>query len=170
MNSITAHGQFTVCITERPIRETALELSTELTADGTPLLILDAAGCFEPTAMSQAGPDLARYAHILRVPSSADFEAVWSSLLWAQQRFQARRALVVGLLNHLYDPQIQTRDAARALGRIKTKLEALTQHGLEVMVVCESGSPSGTRAHFIPSLCASAHQVVEYRQPAVSVS
>jgi hypothetical protein len=159
----TTPGQFTVCLTKLPLQETAFELSNDLISEGEPLLVVDAAGCFDPGRMSQAAPDFARHLHILRVSDSGTLDEIWSGLLSAQQRYQARRALVVGLLDHLYDPRVRTRDAARALGKIKSQLGTLTENGLEVTVVCQNANPSpDTRAYFVPSLCASADQVRAY--------
>lgn len=153
-------GQFRVCITARSIQDAALELSANLTEEGEPLLILDACGCFEPARISRCAPHSAGLLHILRASTSEPMEGIWSRLNGVQRDLQARQILVVGLLDRLYDPEIVTRDAARTLGGIKARLELLAHSGFDVTVLCESQSGNlGTRAHFLPSLCASADQV-----------
>src|SRR5262245_11459750 len=170
MLSATTPGQFTVCLTDGPVQETAFELSADLTANGDRLIVLDAAECFEPARMSQAAPDLAKHLHILRVSVPSESERIWSELLMVRHRYDSPRVLAVGILDHLYDPQIPTRDASRALGRMKAKLEDLTENGIEVIVVCRRPDNSDVRAHFVRSLCASAHQIIsqQARRPLAS--
>ena len=168
MTSLTTSGQFTVCITDRPVQDAALELSVDLTARGETLLILDAAGCFDPVRMSHAAPELAKRLQIQRVHASERAGESWCALLSAHCGSPDRRLLVVGLLDCLYDPAMLTRDAARALGRIKSGLDALVAGGADVTVVCEASHNSGTRAHFLSSLCVSADRKVEYRAPLAS--
>ena len=67
--------------------------------------------------------------------------------------------VLADLLEPLYDAAIPTRQAAHTLGRIKSELEAMTQHGTRVVVLCRRRNDVGTRAHFLPSLCASADRV-----------
>ena len=79
----------------------------------------------------------------------------------ALERSGSTHILVEGLLETLYDPRVLTREAARALGRVKLRLEALASSGVEVVVVCERRRHDlGTRCHFLNSLCASADRVV----------
>lgn len=157
-------GQLRVCITDRSIQDAALELSANLTEEGEPLLILDASGCFEPARISRCAPHAAGLLHILRISTSQPvmetMEEIWSRLTGVQRDLQARQILVVGLLDRLYDPEILTREASRTLGGLKSKLEKLAESGFDVTVLCEGQTSNlGTRAHFLPSLCASADQV-----------
>ena len=157
-------GQFRVSITNSSIQDAALELSAELTREGEPLLILDACGCFDPSRMSRCAPHSAGLLHILRVSTSQPIpetlDEIWSRLRGIQRDLQARQILVVGLLDRLYDPGIVTREASRALGGIKSKLENLAESGFDVTVLCENSTADmGTRSHFLSSLCASADQV-----------
>ena len=152
-------GQFRVSITNRSIQDSALELSAELTLDGEPLLILDACGCFEPSRLSRCAPHSAGLLHVLRASTSESIEEIWSRLQGVQRDLQARQILVVGLLDRLYDPGILTRDAARTLGGIKSRLEQLAESGFDVTVLCENQTANlGARSHFLSSLCASASQ------------
>ena len=79
----------------------------------------------------------------------------------ALERADAPAILIEGVLDALYDPRMLTRDASRALGRLKMRLEELAEGGVEVVVLCEARrNDLGTRAHFLHSLCASADRVV----------
>ena len=160
----TITGRFRVCITNRSIQDVALELSASLTEGGEPLVILDACGCFQPSRVSRCAPHSAGLLHIVRAPTSqpglGSLEGIWSKFHAVQRDLQARQIFVVGVLDRLYDPEILTRDAARTLGGIKSKLEQLARDGFDVTVLCERQTGNlGTRAHFLTSLCASADQV-----------
>jgi len=163
-------GRFRVCITNRSIQDAAMELSANLTEAGEPLLILDACGCFQPSRISRCAPHSASLLHVVRTTTSQPVQEalgtmettgeIWSRFHEVQRDLQARQILVVGVLDRLYDPEILTRDAARTLGGIKSKLEQLAKDGFDVTVLCESQTGNlGTRAHFLSSLCASADQV-----------
>jgi len=156
----TMPGQLRVCITDRSIEDSALELSASLTEEGEPLLILDACGCFEPSRVSRCAPHSTGLLHVLRTTSMDSYSEIWSRLQAIQRDLQARQILVVGLLDRLYDPGIMTRDASRTLGGIKAKLEHLAENGFDITVLCQSqAGPLGTRSHILPSLCAVADQV-----------
>jgi hypothetical protein len=157
-------GQFRVCITDRSIHDAAMQLSSELTREGEPLLILDACGCFEPSRISRCAPHSAGLLHVLRAsaaqPISETVDEMWSRFSGAQRDLQSRQILVVGLLDRLYDPEILTRDAARTLGAIKSRLEHMAEDGFDITVLCGSSTVNlGTRSHFLSSLCASADEV-----------
>jgi hypothetical protein len=156
----TMPGQLRVCITDRSIQDSALELSASLTEEGEALLILDACGCFEPSRVSRCAPHSAGLLHVLRTSTVDSYSEIWSRLQAIQRDLQARQILVVGLLDRLYDPGIMTRDASRTLGGIKAKLEHLAENGFDITVLCQSQTGQlGTRSHFLPSLCAAADQV-----------
>ena len=157
-------GQFRVFITDRSIHEAALELGSELTMEGEPLLILDACGCFDPSRISRCAPHAAGLLHVLRIPTSQSIvetmDEIWSGFCAVQRDLQSRQILVVGLLDRLYDPALLTRDAARALGGIKSRLEHLAVDGFDVTVLCgQQTGELGTRSHFLSSLCAAADEV-----------
>ena len=157
----TTEGKLTVWRTDGPLDDMIFELSANLTADGDRLIVVDATGYFDPSRVSRAAASVARSLHVLRTSPGAELQtALWAGLRSAQQRTQARRVLFVGVLDHLYDRGILTRDAARALGRIKLVLEALTRSGLDVIVVCKTdGSEMGARSFLVSSLCAFAQEV-----------
>ena len=67
--------------------------------------------------------------------------------------------VLADLLEPLYDAAIPTRQAAHTLGRIKLELESMAQQGTRIVVLCRRRNDLGTRAHFLPSLCASADRV-----------
>lgn len=154
-------GKLTVWRTEGPLEDMAIELSAELTANGERLIVVDAAGCFAPSRISRAAASVGRNLHVIRVAHSGDLQStLCPALQTAQQKTQARRILMVGMLDHLYGRDILTRDAARALGRMKLVLEALTRSGLEIVVVCKAEQPDlGARTYLLSSLCASAQEV-----------
>lgn len=154
-------GKLTVWRTEGALEDMALELSADLTAGGERLVVLDAAGCFDPSRISRAPESVARNLNVIRATHSSDLQTVlWPALQAAQQKSQARRILIVGMLDHLYGRDILTRDAARALGRMKLVLEALTRSGMEVVVLCKAERTDlGARTYLLSSLCASAHEV-----------
>jgi hypothetical protein len=104
---------------------------------------------------------VARSLHVLRTsPATEPPASLWASLRSAQIRTQARRVLLVGVLDHLFDRGILTRDAAKALGRVKRIFEALTRSGMDVIVVCATeGSDSGARTYLASSLSAAAQEV-----------
>jgi hypothetical protein len=160
MNEST-DGKLTVWRTDSPLDDMVFELSANLTANGERLIVVDATGFFDPARVSRAAGTVARSVHVLRTNPGAELQAtLWASLQSAQQRTQARRVLLIGVLDHLYDKGILTRDAARALGRIKQVFEALTRSGLDVTVVCKTeGVDQGARTYLVSSLCASAQEV-----------
>jgi hypothetical protein len=162
-NSIneTAEGKLTVWRTDGPLDDMIFELSANLTADGERLIVVDATGYFDPSRVSRAAGSVPRSVHVLRATPGEELHVgLWATLQSAQQRTQARRVLLVGILDHLYDRGILTRDAARALGRMKLVFEALKRSGLEVTVVCKTeGMEWGARTYLVSSLCASAQEV-----------
>src|SRR5688572_24484200 len=71
----------------------------------------------------------------------------------ALNRSQSTHILIEGLLDALYDPHLLTREAARALGRLKLRLQSLAECGVEVVILCqERRNDLGTRSHFLQSL------------------
>jgi hypothetical protein len=161
----TTEGKLTVWRTDGPLDDMIFELSANLTADGERLIVVDATGYFDPSRVSLAAASVARGLHVLRTSPGAELQAaLWMDLRSAQQRTQARRILLVGVLDHLYDRGILTRDAARALGQIKRIFEALTRSGLDVTVVCgEERAEGGARSYLVSSLCASAQEIRQWR-------
>ena len=160
-------GKLTVWRTEGPLEDMALELSANLTADGERLVVVDAAGCFDPSRISRAAASLARNLHVVRAAHGDDLEtALWPALQTAQQKSPVRRILIVGMLDRLYGRDLLTREAARALGRMKLVLEELTRSGLDVVVVCkaERAEPQamGARTYLLSSLCAAASEVRQW--------
>lgn len=84
-----------------------------------------------------------------------------NGLEMALDRSQSTRILIEGLLDTLYDLRMPTREASRALGRAKLRLELLAESGVEVVVLCKASKRDrGTRAHFLPSLCTAADRIV----------
>ena len=53
MNEVN-EGRLTVWRTEGPLEEMAFELASELTANDERLVVVDAAGCFDPSRVSRA--------------------------------------------------------------------------------------------------------------------
>jgi hypothetical protein len=150
--------------TDGPLDDMVFELSANLTASGERLIVVDATGQFDPSRVSRASASVARSLHVLRTAPAAEPPAsLWAALRSAQQRAQARRVLLVGVLDHLYDRGILTREAAQTLGRVKRIFEALTRSGLDIVVVCATksaeGSESCTRNYLASSLGASAQEV-----------
>jgi hypothetical protein len=159
MNEVN-EGKLTVCRTEGPLEDLAFELAAELTANGERLVVVDAAGCFDPSKVSLAPPTVAQNLHVVRTAPGGDLQtAVWPAVQTAQHKTRARRILIAGMLDHLYGRDMVTRDAARALGRMKLVLEAFTRSGLEVVVVCRTEPDLGARTYLLSSLCAAAHEV-----------
>jgi len=164
-NSINeTEGKLTVWRTDGPLDDMIFELSANLTSNGERLIVVDATGYFDPARVSQAAGSVPRSLHVLRTTPGAELHAsLWATLQAEQQRTQARQVLLVGILDHLYDRGILTRDAARALGRMKQVFEALTHSGLDVTVVCKTeGVELGARAYLVSSLCASAEEVHQW--------
>lgn len=164
---MNSEGKLTVWRTDGPLEDMVFEVSANLTANGERLIVIDASGCFNPSRVSRAAASVAKNIHVVRTfPGAEQNNSLWAQLRSTQQRTQTRQVLLVGVLDHLYDRQIVTRDAARALGRIKTLLEALTRSGLDITVVCKSGEPDmGVRTYLISSLCASAQEVHHWPLP-----
>jgi len=164
-NSINeTEGELTVWRTDGPLDDMIFELSANLTSNGERLIVVDATGYFDPARVSRAAGSVPRSLHVLRTTPGAELHAsLWATLQAEQQRTQARQVLLVGILDHLYDRGILTRDAARALGRMKQVFEALTHSGLDVTVVCKTeGVELGARAYLVSSLCASAEEVHQW--------
>ena len=154
-------GKLTVWRTDGPLEDMVFEVSANLTANGERLIVVDAIGCFNPGRVSRAASSVAKNIHVVRTfPGAEQNTSLWAQLRSTQERTQARRVLLVGVLDHLYDRQMLTREAARALGRIKILLEALTRSGLDITVVCKGEEPEmGVRSYLVSSLCASAQEV-----------
>ena len=76
------------------------------------------------------------------------------------ERSESAHLLIEGLLDVLNDPRIPTRDASRALGRVKARMELLAQSGVDVVVLCRSANQKAERSHLLPSLCAAADRIV----------
>ena len=70
-----------------------------------------------------------------------------------------RRIIISNLLEGLYDSTVPTREAARMLGRVKSRLNTLVELGAEITVYCQRRNDAGTRSHFCASLCASADTI-----------
>ncbi len=70
-----------------------------------------------------------------------------------------RRIVISNLLEGLYDSTVPTREAARMLGRVKSRLNTLVELGAEITVYCQRRKDTGTRSHFCASLCASADTI-----------
>lgn len=161
-------GKLTVWRTDGSLDDMILEVAANLTAGDERLIVVDAAGCFNPSRVSRAAASVARNLHVLRTfPGAEQQTSLWAKVRSLQERTQSRRVLLVGVLDHLYDRGILTRDAARALGRIKILLEALTRSGLDITVVCKGDGPEmGARTFLVSSLCASAQEVYRWPLPA----
>jgi len=160
----TTEGKLTVWRTDGPLDDMIFELSANLTSAGERLIVVDATGCFDPSRVSRAAGSVPRSLHVLRASPGEELHAsLWATLQSAQHRTQARQVLLVGILDHLYDRGILTRDAARALGRMKLVFEALTRSGLDVTIVCKTeGMEVGARTYLVSSLCASAQEVHQW--------
>ncbi len=69
-------------------------------------------------------------------------------------------AVICNLLDPFYDLSISTRESARLLGKVKSRLESLVESGASLIVLCARRSDDlGTRLHFMASLCAAADRV-----------
>ena len=160
----TTQGKLTVWRTDSPLEDLILDLCANLTAGEQRLVVVDATGYFDPSRVSRAAASAVRNFQVVRTTPGAELQtALWAALRSAQQRTQARRVLLIGVLDHLYDRGILTRDAARALGRIKRLLEALTHSGLDVTVVCKTdGIDPVSRPFLVSSLCAFAQEVYQW--------
>lgn len=150
------------------LAELAFRSAAEVVASGEALIVVDAAGCFEPNRMTHSArmgaldpASLMKHLHILRARSAADLEHVLLyELERAFERFGTRHVLIPDVLTALYDPSLSTRDAAHILGRIKSKLEELAENGAQIVVLCRNGGNDlGTRTHFLSSLRAAADRV-----------
>jgi hypothetical protein len=166
--NMNTDGKLTVWRTDGPLEDMIFEVSAGLTSGNERLIVVDAAGCFDPSRVSRAAASVARNIHVLRTfPGAEQQTSLWAKVRSLQQRTQARRVLLVGVLDHLYDRGILTRDAARSLGRLKLLLGALTRTGLDITVVCNGeDSQWGARTYLVSSLCASAQEVYRWPLPA----
>ena len=161
-------GQLTIAMSDHRLDELAFRTAAEIVDSGEPLIVVDAAGCFEPNRMTHSArigaldpAGLMKHLHILRARSAADLEDVLlHQLPPAFERYGTRHVLIPDPLTSLYDPALSTRDAARILGRIKAKLEELADTGAHIVLLCrQPGADLGTRSHFLSSLRAAADRV-----------
>jgi hypothetical protein len=162
-------GQLTIAMSDHRIDELAFRSAAEIVESGENLIVIDAAGCFDPSRMTHSArigaidpSGLMKHLHILRARSAEDLEnLVLHHLEDSFEKLGTRHVLIPDMLSSLYDSRISTRDAARILGRVKYKLEELSETGAQIVVLCRQSTPEdhGTRAHFLPSLCAAAHRV-----------
>jgi len=161
-------GRLSIAVSEKRPSEFAFKSAAEIVECGETLIVVDTAGCFEPTRMTHSARigaidpvNLMKRLHILRTGSAADLEhLVLYQLEQAMDKLSTRHVLFPDLLTTLYDPQIPTRDAARILGRVKARLEELVSNGAQIVLLCRQAGPElGTRAHFLSSLCTAADRV-----------
>src|SRR5262245_5336143 len=160
-------GQLRIAIDQSGYRidELAFRSANEIIDRGDSLIVVDAAGCFEPARMTHAARVgaidpalLLKKLRVLPARSAGELEdIILHQLEFACDRFGTRHVLITDLLGTLYDSTISTRDAARMLGRIKSMLEMLALNGFDIVVLCRRDeSELGTRSHFLSSLRASA--------------
>jgi hypothetical protein len=156
-------GKLTVYVSDAPVHERAFRSAADMVANGRKLIVVDTIGCFHPVRMSQS----ARFAaldptgilkdlHILRADTAAALEVTLQQLDSAYEQFQTRHILISDPLSIFYDSKVSTRDAARVLGRVKSRLESLAASGAKVVVLCHRRPDLRTRSHFVLSLCSSA--------------
>jgi hypothetical protein len=169
MTNETAAGKLTIWLTEGAVQRAVLGVCAGLTAGGERLLVLDAAGCLEPSRLSRAEASTARSIQVMHLPLEAPMDepaALSARIDAARREGPVRRVLMVGLLDHLQARQVLTRDTARALGRIKHFVEKLAASGMEVTLLCQAAAGLGTRMYLISSLCAAADEVHRPRSDA----
>jgi len=156
-------GQLRIAIaqSESRIDELVFRSANEIIDRGDSLIVVDAAGCFEPARMTHTARTgaidpalLLKKIRVLPARSAGELEdIILHQLELASDRFGTRHVLITDPLSSLYNPTLSTRDAARMLGRIKSMLETLAMNGFEIVVVCRrDGSELGTRSHFLSSL------------------
>ena len=105
--------------------ELAFRSAAEVVDEGESLIVIDAAGCFDPMRMTHSArmgavdpAGMMKHLHVLRARSAADLEfLIAHELESAFERFGTRHVLIPDLLAALYDPAIPTREAARMLGK-----------------------------------------------------
>jgi hypothetical protein len=143
------------------IDELAYRSASEIIDRGDSLIVVDAAGCFEPARVTHSArigaidPSLLlKKLRVLPARSASELEdIILRQLEFSCDRFGTRHVLITDLLTTLYDSTISTRDAARMLGRIKSTLEMLALNGFDIVVICRRDeSEHGTRSHFLSSL------------------
>jgi hypothetical protein len=160
-------GLLRIWLTAAPVERMALDVCARLTMDGGRLLVLDAAGCLNPSRFSRAAAPVARNVVVVGVNAEADpLNSLSEMLQTAQSREPIQRVLLTGLLDPLCQSQVLTRETAREVGRIKLFLEGLAAAGLEVTVLCQAASGLGTRSYVLASLCAAAQEVHNPARPA----
>lgn len=95
-----------------------------------------------------------------RARTCREVEEIITAEVWpAFDREQVRHIIIPNLLEGLYDSSVPTREAARILGRVKSRLEMLVRLGAQITVFCQRRADAGTRSHFWASLCASADEI-----------
>src|SRR6186997_1732913 len=79
-------GKLTVWRTEGPLDDLAFEIAAELTANGERLVVVDAAGCFDPSRVSRAASTVARNLHVVRAAHSSDLQTTLGPALQTAQQ------------------------------------------------------------------------------------
>ena len=130
----TENGQLAVYVSDNPFNEALIPSAT----DDEDLVVIDASG-----------------ARTCREVEDIVGSEVWSAF----DRGPYRHIVISNLLEGLYDSSVPTREAARILGRVKSKLQMLVELGAEITVYCQRRADAGTRSHFWASLCASADEI-----------
>ena len=128
------NGQLDVYVSDNPFNEALIPSA----ADDEDLVVIDASG-----------------ARTCREVEDIVGGEVWSAF----DRGPDRRIVISNLLEGLYDSSVPTREAARILGRVKSKLQMLVELGAEITIYCQRRADAGTRSHFWASLCASADRI-----------
>jgi hypothetical protein len=161
-------GGLTIYMHDDQVQELAFRLAAEMVASGEKLLVVDAAGYFDPGRITQSArlaalnpAGLFEGLHVLRASNCRAFEeTILVELESAMDRLQTNRVLIPDPLVSFYDSHFSTREAAQVLGRVKSKLESLASAGAQIVVLCHRmPADLGTRTHFAASLCASADRV-----------
>jgi hypothetical protein len=133
-------GGVTVYMNDGPVQELAFRLAVEMVASGEKLLVVDAAGYFDPGRLAQSvrlaslnPAGLFEGLHILRASTCRALEeTILVELESAMGRLETDRILIPDPLISFYDSHVSTREAAQVLGRVKSKLESLASAGAQI--------------------------------------
>jgi len=147
--------------TRSSLEALAFELASELTLDGERLMVIDAAGCFDESAIGAPRVPQALNQQVIHARDTGALQkALWTVLQDAGRSSRPPRVLIVGVLERLCESDLLMRDAARALGRLKLAISDMRNSGMDVTVACRAGVPElGVRGYLFSSIRAVAEDV-----------
>jgi hypothetical protein len=147
----------------------ALHLVADRAMAGEPVVYLDGAHTFDPFFIGrlargrrQQPRKVLAMIHVARAFTALQMERLLSNCLaGALERYQARIAVLSGLVETLSDETLSERDVARLSDRMLESIGHLTQQGVSLLCPCPAVPRSAAPAHrLFAGLCSTADRCI----------